>query len=241
MIESPRTRMLEGLATRLLYVEDDDDFREIIAGAFVDAGFDVTSMPSAEEALEELATGAYDVVVTDFHLTGETGGWLLATAEANGYLERTAAVVLTAERRPHGVDGYRVLRKPVALSMLLSAITEAVGAVAPASVVSVGAARPAELELVLYVTRTSQESHKAIRNVHRALRPFAESRFRLTICDVGSGGDEAWCKTLEDDHVIVTPTLVKKRPGPKTWIVGSFGVDLVEDMVTSVLGTALPS
>jgi hypothetical protein len=69
-------------------------------------------------------------------------------------------------------------------------------------------ARSAELDLVLYVTGTTQESHEAIRNVHRALKPFDKRRFRLTIVDVANGGDEEWCRNLEADRVIVTPTLV---------------------------------
>lgn len=39
--------------------------------------------------------------------------------------------------------------------------------------------------------------------------------------DVANGGDRpARHESLEDDRIIVTPTLVKKSPGPKTWIVG---------------------
>ena len=77
--------------------------------------------------------------------------------------------MLTSERRPAGVDQYKVLRKPVDFGSLLATISDAVGQILPAAVVSVGAPRAAELELVLYVTSTSQESHKAIRNLHRAL------------------------------------------------------------------------
>ena len=225
------------LATKLLYVEDDDDLRELIGETFVESGFEVTPVSSAERALHELAHGRYDIIVTDFNLTGETGGWLLSNAASKGYLERTAVVVLTSERRPPGVEGYRVLRKPVALNTLLATIGDALGEMLPAAVVSVGAPQPAELELVLYVTSTSQESQKAIRNLHRALKPFDESRFQLTILDVASGGDEAWYQCLEADRVIVTPTLVKKMPGPKTWIVGTLSpIDAIEQMLASVLG-----
>ena len=67
---------LDPLPTRLLYVEDDDDVREIIASALVDGGFDVTAESSAESALERLRTAHFDILVTDFNLTHETGGWL---------------------------------------------------------------------------------------------------------------------------------------------------------------------
>jgi DNA-binding response OmpR family regulator len=229
---------LERLPTKLLYVEDDDDLRDMVAGAFVDAGFDVTPASSAERALELLENAHFDIVVTDYNLIGETGGWLLAKASASGYLKGTAAFVLTSERRPAGVDGYQVLRKPIDFGVLLSAIGAAVGQLLPAAVVNVGAApRPAELELVLYVTSTSQESHKAIRNLHRALKPFDENRFRLTIIDVANGGDEDCYQSLEEDRVIVTPTLVRKKPGPKTWIVGTLSpIDAVEQLLIAALG-----
>ena len=229
--------MLDGLPTRLLYVEDDDDLRDMIAAAFAEAGFDVTPVCSAEAALAQLGTANYDIVVTDYNLTEETGAWLLAQATSKGFLKHTAVIVLTSERRPPGVDGFRVLRKPIDFGVLLAAISDAVGQILPSPVVSVGAASAAELELVLYVTSTSQESHKAIRNLRRALKPFDPSRFRLTIVDVANGGDDAWFNGLEEDRIIVTPTLVRRSPGPKTWIVGSLTpIDAVEELLASALG-----
>jgi hypothetical protein len=152
-------------------------------------------------------------------------------------LKRTAAIVLTSERQPADVTGYKVLRKPVAFSALLTTIEDALGEILPASVVSLGAPEPAELELILYVTSTSQESHKAIRNIHRALKPYDPRRFRLTIVDVSKGGDEAWYQGLEEDRVIVTPTLVRKKPGPKTWIVGTLSpIEAVDQLLASALG-----
>jgi CheY-like chemotaxis protein len=234
--------MLDPLATKLLFVEDDEDFREIIARTFVDAGFDVTAVSSAESALEELGGAHYDIVVTDYNLTGESGAWLLSKASKMDLLRRTAAIVLTSERRPGGVEGYKVLRKPVAVGTLLDSIAEAIGELPPEPMVCVGAeppaARPLELDLALYVTRSSQESHTAVRNLRRALKVYAESRFRLTIFDVASGGDAAWFARLEEDRIIVTPTLVRNTPGPKTWTVGTLSPPAVEQMLASVLGAA---
>ena len=229
---------LDRLPTRLLYVEDDDDLRDMVAGVFVDAGFDVTASPSAEHALEQLGSAHYDIVVTDYNMTGETGAWLLENASSRGHLETTAVIVLTSERRPPGVAGYTVLSKPVDFGVLLASISEAIGQLIPASSDALpDAARKPDLELVLYVTSTSQESQKAIRNLHRALKPFDKDRVRLTIVDVAHGGDEAWYQSLESDRVIVTPTLVKKIPGPKTWIVGTLApIDAVEQLLVSVLG-----
>jgi CheY-like chemotaxis protein len=226
------------LATRLLYVEDDDDLRGMISGMFADAGFDVTSSPTAEHALEQLQTGQYDVIVTDFNLTGATGGWLLETAASRGYLGRTAAIVLSSELHPPDLGAYRQLRKPVDFALLLSAIEDAVGLVLPpVPVMTVGSVRRAEVELVLYVTSTSEESRKAIRNLHRALSAFDRDRIHLDIVDVSRGGDDALYDALEQDRVIVTPTLVRRKPGPKSWIVGTLApIGAVEDMLSAALG-----
>jgi len=224
-------------ATRLLYVEDDDDLRGMIAETLVDAGFIVTAVPSAEDALASLRGARFDILVTDYHLLGESGSWLLESATAEGLLEGTAAIMLTSERRPPGGEDYRVLRKPVDLGTLLQTISEAVGPSLPPAVASPAPTRPAEIELVLYVTSTSQESHRAIRNLDRALRPYDPDRYRLTLVDVAHGGDDAWYHALEHDRIIVTPTLVKKTPGPKTWIVGTLTpIDAVAQLLLSALG-----
>lgn len=229
---------LDRLPTKMLYVEDDDDSRDMVAEVLVDAGFDVTASCSAEIALEHLNNGHFDIIVTDYNLTGETGGWLVGKASSLGYLDTTAVIVLTSERHPPGLEGYPLLRKPVDFGVLLASISEAVGQIVPAEPGGRRiAARKPDLDLVLYVTSTSQESQKAIRNLHRALKPFDKERVHLTIIDVANGGDDAWYQSLEDDRIIVTPTLVKKTPGPKAWIVGTLTpIDAVEELLLSVLG-----
>jgi DNA-binding response OmpR family regulator len=228
------------LPTRMLYVEDDNDLRGMIADTLVEAGFVVTPVPSAEAALASLQAAHFDILLTDYHLLGETGGWLLETATAAGLLEGTAAIMLTSERRPPGTEGYTILRKPVDIAVLLDTISAVVGQTLPVAGESLAPPRPAELELVLYVTSTSQESHRAIRNLDRALKPYDPARYQLTIIDVAHGGDDDWYQALEVDRIIVTPTLVKKAPGPKTWIVGTLApIDAVAQMLLSALGDAV--
>jgi CheY-like chemotaxis protein len=231
-------QLLDHLTTKLLYVEDDDDLRDMVAGTFVQVGFEVTAVPSAEDALDALGKEHYDVLITDYNLTNNTGAWLLENAASKGYLRTTPALVLTSERRPAGVDGYKLLRKPIAFTALLATISDALGAMLPAPVVHCGPA-VAELELVHYVTSTSQDSQKAIRNLRRALKSYDASRFRLTIVDVASSNSDDWYAGLEADRIIVTPTLVRKKPHPKTWIVGALTPILpVEQMLAAVLGSS---
>ncbi len=230
------------LPTRLLYVEDDDDLRGMIAETLVDAGFVVTPVPSAEAAMASLRSARYDILITDYHLLAASGVWLLETATAEGLLGATAAIMLTSERRPAGAEGYTVLRKPVDIGTLLDAIGTAVGPSIRAAVAIPAPVRPTELDLVLYVTSTSQESLRAIRNLDRALTPYDRARYSLTVIDVAHGGDDAWYEALEVDRIIVTPTLVKKAPGPKTWIVGTLTPnEAVKQMLLSTLGAPGPS
>lgn len=60
---------------RILYVEDDDDTREVWEQALSHLGARVTSASSARAALDAVADA--DVVITDFLLPSEDGVWLL--------------------------------------------------------------------------------------------------------------------------------------------------------------------
>ena len=56
--------------------------------------------------------------------------------------------------------------------------------------------------------------------IHRVLEQYNKAQVRLTVCDLAEtpdGGDA--------DSVIYTPTLVKRGPGPRTWIVGNLDSD----------------
>jgi CheY-like chemotaxis protein len=66
-------KLLTGI--RLLYVEDDDDTREVWEQTLSHLGAAVTSASSARTALD--AVGDADIVLTDFLMAGEDGVWLL--------------------------------------------------------------------------------------------------------------------------------------------------------------------
>jgi CheY-like chemotaxis protein len=65
--------LLSGI--RILYVEDDDDTREVWHEALTELGARVTSVATARAALDALAD--VDVVLTDVLLPAEDGVWLL--------------------------------------------------------------------------------------------------------------------------------------------------------------------
>ena len=65
---------------RLLYVEDDEDNRDVMT-AYLDAsGFDVSVAGTAAEAAALLAGARFDVVLLDMSLPDRDGGWVAKTA-----------------------------------------------------------------------------------------------------------------------------------------------------------------
>jgi len=77
------------------------------------------------------------------------------------------------------------------------------------------------LELVLY-TSASETCQRALRTLERVLDKFDASQVSVTVRDLANApasGDE--------DAVVFTPTLVKRGPGPRTWIVGNLDQDHV--------------
>jgi hypothetical protein len=69
---------------------------------------------------------------------------------------------------------------------------------------------------VLYVSPNSAASALAQRNLERLLAGFESSQIKCSICDLVRdplAGDI--------DHVTFTPTLVKRYPTPRTFVLGN--------------------
>jgi hypothetical protein len=75
--------------------------------------------------------------------------------------------------------------------------------------------RRARVELVLYTSAASGKCQKALRAVMKVLRDYDPAQVSLTVRDLS--GDPA---AGDEDAVIFTPTLVKRGPGPRTYLVG---------------------
>ena len=210
----------------LLLVEDDRDIRDLMVTLLQLAGFEVTACASAEWALEQLREQPFDMVLTDYMLPNRTGAWLLGEASREGLLEATPVLVVTAHPDPP-VAGYEVLPKPFDLDQLVERVRARLDtsgrqpkpAAAPAGrdgrSGGDGAGARAPVDLVLYVSSHSPQSAHALENIRRVVAQFAPERVRLTVCDlsVDPGGGAA-------DAVAFTPTLVKRSPGPRTFILG---------------------
>ena len=219
----------------VLLVEDDPDIRDLMDTLLKLAGFSTTSCSSAEAALEELREQQFDMLLTDYMLPRRTGGWLLRQALEEGLLDDTSVLVLTAHPNPPDVDGFEVVQKPFDLEDLVTKVRQRLGESEwrpRRSALSSPPPRPGHgnghgdppghgfdcpdpVELILYVSAHSPRTASAIQNIKSAVARFAPDRVKLTICDLSkdpAGG--------ANDSIAFTPTLVKRSPGPRTFILG---------------------
>jgi signal transduction histidine kinase/ActR/RegA family two-component response regulator len=93
------TIRLDGLA--VLVTDDDLNARELLAVVLENAGADVRSASSAEDALMMLDTWSPDVFLSDIEMPGEDGYVLMRKVRAQGAgRSRMVAIALTAHARP---------------------------------------------------------------------------------------------------------------------------------------------
>lgn len=214
----------------LLVVEDDDDIRELLETLLGLAGFKATLCSTAESALEYLREQTFDFVLTDYALPNRSGGWLLQQASSEGLLDATPVLVVTAHPEPHGVDGFEVLQKPFDLDDLVDRVRRRLEGAPSSKSNKPGVIRrsssgrpgddgrgdcPEPIELILYISSHSPRSANAVDNIRRALARHRSGNVKLTIHDLAKDPTKG-----ADDSVAFTPTLVKRSPGPRTFILG---------------------
>jgi len=114
---------------KLLIVDDEVDFLNSIAQRLEMRGFDVTKAPSGAVALEQAATGAFDLALLDLKMPGMDGTEVLKTLkQEHNYIE---VIMLTG----HGsidsavectkLGAFSYLSKPYELEKLLEVLRDA--------------------------------------------------------------------------------------------------------------------
>ena len=68
---------------RILFVDDDPDWRLIVGGFLGEAGFQVATAADAAEAMLEASRAKLDLVILDLNLAGENGASLLKPLNQN--------------------------------------------------------------------------------------------------------------------------------------------------------------
>ena len=219
---------------RILVVDDDEDTRDLVTFALQAEKYAVTVAADGPSALAALRAGAFDLVITDYDMPGQTGADMLKQAGREQVLGDASALVVTAHPDPSGVpDATPLLRKPIDLERLLAqvrAILPSPGIPRAAVKVAPMAAAddPMLVDLVLYVSKRSPASLKARHRMDEVLSEFDRSRIRYETCDL-----QEHAASAERDRVVFTPTLVKRRPAPRSWILGDLtDDDVVRDLLT---------
>jgi two-component system response regulator GlrR len=204
---------------RILVVEDQEDVRLMLMTVLQMEGYQVREAGNALEGLEALRARRYDLVLTDYAMPGGTGTWMLQQAARDGRLDRTPALVVTANPelvRP--ATDFTVVGKPIDLDRFLEQVKRILKMSDAASQTAPGEASApatAKIELVLYVSAASPASMQGQGNMERVLASFDRDDVAYTVCDLQRNPE-----TADHDRVVFTPTLVRRSPAPRLWIIG---------------------
>ena len=227
-----------GLGLRVLVVEDDDQVATVLAALLESEGYEVAIATTADGGLQRLRERPYHLIVSDYWLPDRTGAWMLGEASHTGLLRDSQVLVITAEHRPQGVENLMVLRKPLDLDDFLRHVHDVLAPVRQEELERVkqevvravktdGGSSSAKIDLTLYISTSSPSSLKALRNLQRILGDYDASEVRLTVCDLSRDASPS----AEEDRIAFTPTLVKRNPEPKVWVLG----DLADAQVVTDL------
>jgi CheY-like chemotaxis protein len=231
MEDATSARLLR--SSRILVVEDQEDVRRMLVTALQMEGHAVDEACDANEGLLRLTDRHYQLVLSDYAMPGGTGTWMLGEAKKRGLMEDSVALIVTAHPNVRELADVEVIGKPLDLDYFL----EQVRRVLEDAPDSHHAASPAtenvegtpvhKVELVLYVSSASPSSLLARRNLEKLLERFDSNEIHVTICDLVSDPLAG-----EEDRIAFTPTLVKKSPGPKIWVLGNLrDPQIVEDLL----------
>jgi DNA-binding response OmpR family regulator len=113
---------------KILLIDDEGDFRQVIAKQLVKHGFEVLEAPDGKEGLRRAAEGLPDLILCDLNMPEMSGYEVLAALRRDEALAGTPLIFLTAQSEPAevrqgmnlGADDY--LTKPVDFLDLLGAI-----------------------------------------------------------------------------------------------------------------------
>ena len=193
--------------------------RGMIVTALEIEGHDVDEASNAHEGLERLQRGRYDLVLSDYAMPGGTGTWMLNEAEREGLLAQTASLIVTAHPDARELTDLDVIAKPLDLDLFLDQIRRVLGERRQGSTSTEELARRCRhhrVELVLYVSPNSPASHQARSNLERLLDRFDSSQIKCSICDLVRDPQAG-----DFDRVAFTPTLVKRYPAPRMFVLGN--------------------
>ncbi len=216
---------------RILVVDDQEDLRQMLTLALELEGHRVDEAANAHEGLKRLKEARYNLVLSDYAMPGGTGAWMLQEAGRLGLLAHTAAVIVTAHPHVRDVEDIPVIGKPLDLDQFLeqvrSILLVAAGDRSGHDSTIESDTAGYRVELVLYISSASPASIQARRNLERLLAQFEATQVKCSIRDLVRepfAGDE--------DRIAFTPTLVKRFPAPRMWVLGNLReTDVLSDLL----------
>ena len=223
---------------RILVVEDQDDVRRMLVTALEIEGYRVDEACCAADGLARLQAHRYQLVLSDYAMPGGTGTWMLHEATRQGLMNDTVALIVTAHPDVRDLAAVEVIPKPLDLDFFLAQVRRILTA-SPAVTSGQDADRgepmpdkrdvasEVRVELVLYVSSASPASIQARRNLERLLERFDAAQVKVTVCDLVRDPLAG-----EADRVAFTPTLVKRYPEPRMWLLGNLReIELLSDLL----------
>lgn len=221
--------IVTGMA-RILVVEDQDDVRRMLVTALEMEGHVVQEAASAAEGLRCLQQSRFHLVLSDYAMPGGTGTWMLHEASRNGWMEGTVALIVSAHPDVSELANIEVVPKPIDLDRFLDQIRRLLGSTHLLAAAGTPSPEPPaeqpfrspvrggphRVELVLYISSSSPASLQAQRNLQRLLGQFDTSQVKFSICDLALDPNAG-----NADRVAFTPTLVKRYPEPRMWVLGN--------------------
>jgi CheY-like chemotaxis protein len=227
------------LGLHILCVEDDADTCEVIVELLRREGYEVSAAATATEALSLLAQRRFQLIISDYMLPDMSGSQMLRRAEGDGLLKQGVPILIfTAHPSPEKIAGALVIRKPLAVDMFLRTVYDVLVPAREAEMEKakqtlmetfqepVGALRA---EFILYVSAASPASLRALRNMHELLSHYVMSQVKLVVVDLAKESPPS----VDEDRIAFTPTLVQRKPEPRTWILGDLNnIQVVADLLS---------
>jgi DNA-binding response OmpR family regulator len=218
---------------RVLVVDDHEDVRQMLATALAIEGHRVDEAADAHDGLRRLRQTRYNLIVTDHAMPGGTGAWMLQEATRRGLLDGAAALIVTAHPDVDQFGNVAVLGKPLDLDAFLAHVRKILSPMEQPVIRSgvIGGLHTRRIELVLYVSSASPSSLQAQRNLEQILDRYDPTQVSFRICDLMTDPSSG-----ERDRIAFTPTLVKRSPEPRIWVLGDLRNSGIVDELLGVSG-----
>jgi len=211
----------------ILCVDDDEASRYLLGRALERAGFVVTQASGVSEGLELLRRSRFHLVISDYRMPDGTGTRMLKQAAAEGLLGGTQVLLFTGSTHIEGGAGLKIVPKDGGTDNIVAQVLKLLGP-APQVVQEAPRSPAARIALVLYTAGSSPASMRALRQMKKVLAEYEPAQVDFKIIDLAAGRPAS----AEEDHILLTPTLVRSNPLPRTWVVGDLeDATLISDLL----------